>query len=109
MKKQIPPKSRALESYKNQNHQRPLGSVLRWLFRWLLFSSSNHRPACGIQLDSISGHDLRFSVASTLYKENIRPTELQMLLGHRTLQMTLHYLRLNTTIEETASKMCAIL
>lgn len=65
--------------------------------------------ACGIQLDSVSSHDLRFSVASALYKENVSPTELQKLLGHTTLQMTLHYLRLNTTIEETASKMCAIL
>lgn len=65
--------------------------------------------ACNIPLKSISSHDLRFSVASALYKENVSPTELQKLLGHTTLQMTLHYLRLNTDIEETASKMCAIL
>lgn len=64
---------------------------------------------CGIPLNSVSSHDLRFSLASALYSEGLSPTELQRLLGHTTLQMTLHYLRLNTDIEETASKMCAIL
>ena len=52
-----------------------------------------------------SSHGIRFSVASILYKNGMEPTELQKMLGHTTLAMTLHYLRNIIPKEETATKM----
>lgn len=52
-----------------------------------------------------SSHGIRFSVASILYKNGMEPTELQKILGHTTLAMTLHYLRNIIPKEETATKM----
>jgi len=40
-----------------------------------------------------SSHSIRFSVASTLYHDGVSLPEIQRMLGHTTLQMTLHYLR----------------
>lgn len=56
-----------------------------------------------------SSHKLRFSTASIMYKNGMEDTELQKLLGHTSLTMTHHYLRNITSLEETASKMRAIL
>ncbi len=52
-----------------------------------------------------SSQQMRFSVASILYKSGVQATELQKMLGHTTLAMTLHYLRNVTPKEETAEKM----
>lgn len=56
-----------------------------------------------------SSHKLRFSTASIMYKNGVKDTELQKLLGHTTLSMTQHYLQSVTSEEETASKMGEIL
>jgi integrase len=56
-----------------------------------------------------SSHKLRFSTASIMYKNGMEDTELQKLLGHTSLNMTHHYLRNIISLEETASKMRAIL
>ena len=52
-----------------------------------------------------SSHKIRFSTASIMYENDVKPTEIQKLLGHTTLAMTLHYLRSNTPPEETKSVM----
>lgn len=52
-----------------------------------------------------SSHKIRFSTASIMYERNVKPTEIQKLLGHTTLAMTLHYLRSNTPPEEIKSVM----
>ena len=57
----------------------------------------------------LSSHQLRFSTASIMYKNGMKDTELQKLLGHTTLSMTRHYLCNVTSDEITASKMAAIL
>lgn len=56
-----------------------------------------------------SSHKIRFTVASALYHEGVKPTQLQQLLGHTTLAMTLHYLRDITPDNETMNQMCNIL
>lgn len=55
-----------------------------------------------------SSHKIRFSTASIMYENDVKPTEIQKLLGHTTLAMTLHYLRSNTPPEETKSAMESI-
>lgn len=40
-----------------------------------------------------SSHKIRFCVASMFYSKGVPITEIQRMLGHTTLQMTMHYLR----------------
>jgi integrase len=56
-----------------------------------------------------SSHKLRFSTASIMYKNGVKDTELQKLLGHSTLSMSHHYLKSITEMDSTAEKMKAIL
>ena len=56
-----------------------------------------------------SSHKLRFSTASIMYKNGVKDTELQKLLGHSTLSMSHHYLKNITEMDSTAEKMKAIL
>jgi integrase len=60
-------------------------------------------------IDYRSSHKLRFSTASIMYKNGMKDTELQKLLGHTSLNMTHHYLRNITIEEETALKVREIL
>lgn len=62
-----------------------------------------------LNIEYRSSHKLRFSTASIMYKNGMKDTELQKLVGHTSLNMTHHYLRNITSQEETASKMRAIL
>lgn len=48
----------------------------------------------------MTSHDLRFSTATIMYRDGIPLTALQYMLGHTTLQMTMHYLKLNCDLEE---------
>lgn len=56
-----------------------------------------------------SSHKIRFGVASILYKNGVSATEIQYLLGHSTLEMTLHYLRNIESMKDTFNKVCNIL
>ena len=56
-----------------------------------------------------SSHKLRFSTASIMYKNGVKDTELQKLLGHTKLSMTQHYLRSIDGQEELSEKMSSIL
>ena len=56
-----------------------------------------------------SPHKLRFSTASIMYKNGVKDTELQKLLGHSTLSMSHRYLKNLIEIDSTAEKMKAIL
>lgn len=47
----------------------------------------------GVDPKDKGSHSIRFTVASTLYQSGTPLTEIQRMLGHSTLQMTLHYLR----------------
>lgn len=68
------------------------------------------RKCCeALKIEYRSSHKLRFSTASIMYRNGLRDTELQMLLGHTSLSMTRHYLRNLASEEQTASKMAEIL
>lgn len=54
-------------------------------------------------------HNIRFCVASVLYKHGVTAPALQGLLGHSTLAMTLHYLRNVTSHEELYSQITKVL
>jgi len=56
-----------------------------------------------------SSHQIRFSVASILYQDGVKDTELQIMLGHTTLAMTQHYLKNLIPISETRDKMTSTL
>lgn len=62
-------------------------------------------------IEYFSSHKIRFCVASYLYCEGVPVHQLQRLLGHTTVKMTLHYLRnvkKNETIQEDMEKiLCA--
>lgn len=72
---------------------------------------NRHLKRCcdALGIEYRSSHKLRFSTASIMYKNGVKDTELQRLLGHTSLTMTHHYLRNITSQDETASKMRAIL
>ena len=72
---------------------------------------NRHLKRCcnALNIEYRSSHKLRFSTASIMYKNGIKDTELQRLLGHTTLTMTHHYLRDLTPEDETVSKMNRIL
>lgn len=59
----------------------------------------------GIHSDDKASHDIRFTVASALYLGGVPLTEIQRLLGHTSLKMTLHYLRQILPKEKTARLM----
>lgn len=52
-----------------------------------------------------SSHKIRFFVASVLYLNGVPLTKLQELLGHTTLEMTIHYLRSVTREDNTGDIM----
>ncbi len=54
-------------------------------------------------------HKIRFCVASLLYKDGIPATVIQELLGHTTLAMTLHYLRIITPKDEVFNQITEVL
>jgi integrase len=57
-----------------------------------------------IGIEPRTSHKIRFTVASLLYLNGMPLQDLQRLLGHTSLQMTLHYIR-NVTNTETASNL----
>ncbi len=57
------------------------------------FNARLRRYSKEIGIPYHSSHKIRFCVASVLYKNGVPITELQKMLGHSTVQMTLHYLR----------------
>lgn len=75
------------------NDTRPLSTVT--YNRWLKGISED------LGFTYRSSHQMRFSVASILYKGGMPLPTLQMILGHTTLSMTLHYLRNVITDDET--------
>ncbi|MFR5704053.1 MAG: tyrosine-type recombinase/integrase [Eubacterium ramulus] len=56
-----------------------------------------------IGIESKSSHNIRFTVASVLYQGGVPLTEIQRLLGHTQLSMTLHYLKQILPSLETAN------
>ena len=66
-----------------------------------------HCKSLGIKYRS--SHKIRFGTASILYNCGVSPNEIQYLLGHSTLNMTMHYLRNITTMTDTFSKVSNIL
>ena len=63
-----------------------------------------HCNAAGIPYHS--SHKIRFCTASMLYKNGMPLQEIQRLLGHTTLSMTMHYLRLVDPNDSTKDIMC---
>ncbi len=59
----------------------------------------------GIDDTGKSSHDIRFTVASVLYLRGMPITEIQRLLGHTSLSMTLHYLKQILPAGETSNMM----
>lgn len=55
-----------------------------------------------------SSHDLRFSVASILFKNGVTVPEIQEIIGHTTDSMTHHYLKNITSMDKTYEKMATI-
>ncbi|WP_024348116.1 tyrosine-type recombinase/integrase [Lacrimispora indolis] len=62
-----------------------------------------------VGIEPRTSHKIRFTVASLLYKHGVPATTLQLLLGHTTLAMTLHYLRDITPEEDTVNVVKATL
>ena len=52
-----------------------------------------------------SSHVIRFTVASVLYLKGMPLTDIQRLMGHTSLSMTLHYLRKILPAKNTAEMM----
>ena len=57
------------------------------------FNARLRRYCKEIGIQPKSSHKIRFCVASILYQNGMPLTELKRMLGHSTVQMTLHYLR----------------
>ena len=57
------------------------------------FNARLRRYCKEIGIEYHSSHKIRFCVASILYQNGMPLTELKRMLGHSTVQMTLHYLR----------------
>lgn len=54
-------------------------------------------------------HQIRFTMATTLYESGVALTELSGMLGHADTATTWHYIRQNKPSEQTSKKMSEVL
>ena len=73
------------------------------------FNKHLKRYCEALNIEYRSSHQIRFTVASILYKNGIPATQLQQWLGHSQLSMTLHYLRNATSNDEVFNTMVSAL
>ena len=56
-----------------------------------------------------SSHQIRFTVATMLYENNVPITQLSLMLGHSDTNTTWHYIRQSKPDSATIETMCSIL
>lgn len=56
-----------------------------------------------------SSHQIRFTMATNLYKNGVNLTEVSTMLGHADVATTLHYIRQNQASDETNARLAAIM
>lgn len=93
----IPLTTKALEILEQVRKQNPNGKYIFMRDGKQLYTNhfnehlEKYCMECGIEYHS--SHKIRFCVASVLYVNGLPLPDLQKLLGHTSLQMTMHYIR----------------
>lgn len=104
----IPLTSKALAILNKVREQNPDGEYIFMRDGKQLYTNhfnehlAKYCAECGV--DYHSSHKIRFCVASVLYVNGLPLPDLQKLLGHTSLQMTMHYIR-KVTKGETSLEM----
>ena len=105
----IPITPNAMKVLKKVKKINPDGKYIFMLNNKQLYTNSFNdylnRRCMEIGVTPRTSHKIRFTVASILFLDGMNISDLQKLLGHTSINMTMHYIRKITSIQTASRKM----